>query len=111
MEKRVIIAFALSFVVIYAFTALYSPKPATQPVPTTPVTAPPPPPKPAEVQNVPPRKSELPPSDTAQDVRSQKMEETSRTTSRGAQVSATNRSLRIRRRRMLFTRQTARSSE
>jgi YidC/Oxa1 family membrane protein insertase len=77
MEKRVIIAFALSFAVIYAFTALYSPKPAsepapaanTQPTPAPPVNQPSPPPSAAA------GKTETTLAETTQDVQGEKTED------------------------------------
>ena len=41
MEKRVILAFVLSFAVLYAFRALYTPPPAAVPEPSAPAPAPP----------------------------------------------------------------------
>src|SRR5262249_18813934 len=41
MEKRVILAFVLSFVVLYAFRALYSPTSPTEPPPSVQIPVPP----------------------------------------------------------------------
>jgi YidC/Oxa1 family membrane protein insertase len=53
MEKRVILAFVLSFVVLYAFRALYTPTPVPEPTPPAAQQLP----SPESVENPPPKES------------------------------------------------------
>jgi YidC/Oxa1 family membrane protein insertase len=72
MEKRVILAFVLSFAVLYAFRALYTPPPAAVPEPSTSSPAPPASNTPAEAAF---RTSEVPSAVPIGDVRGEKPEE------------------------------------
>src|SRR5207253_7251064 len=85
MEKRVILAFVLSFAVLYAFRALYSPPPASEPAPTEQSTpaVPANKPSPAPLPNQPEQKTGAPgsastPATTpppAQDLHAEKSED------------------------------------
>jgi len=81
MEKRVILAFVLSFAVLYAFRALYSPPPAPEPAPTEQSTPVVPANKPSQapLPNPPVQKTEAPtPATTpppAQDLHAEKSED------------------------------------
>src|SRR5437879_13712515 len=68
MEKRVILAFVLSFAVIYAFTSLYSPRPTTTDPAAGVQTSPPPPRKETSpAAAIPAQKAETAPPDIAAD--------------------------------------------
>jgi len=75
MEKRVILAFVLSFAVIYAFTTLYSPRPATQPATSVETPSPPPVKEAAPTPNVPAQKAETPLSDNAVEAHADRAED------------------------------------
>ena len=85
MEKRVILAFVLSFAVLYAFRALYSPPPASEPAPTEQSTpaVPANKPSPAPLPNQPEQKTGAPASAStpattpppAQDLHAEKSED------------------------------------
>src|SRR5436853_7261883 len=76
MEKRVILAFVLSFAVIYAFTSLYSPRPGTTEPAASVQTSPPQPAKekaPAPIITA--EKAETTPADNAAEARADKAED------------------------------------
>jgi YidC/Oxa1 family membrane protein insertase len=75
MEKRVILAFVLSFAVVYAFTALYSPRKPTPPAASEPPSAPPPVTAPFPAPPIPAEKAQPAISEGPGDVRADKAED------------------------------------
>ncbi len=76
MEKRVIIAFVLSFAVLYAFRELFSPpQPPAQPAPVAKSGAASPANSPSSAPGGTPAQTALPPAEPTADIRSEKAEE------------------------------------